>query len=70
MGVAKAIVLEEASRRDLERNSRGRSIASRVARRSRIVLLAARGLQNLEIADADCATHRESMARALSAARP
>ena len=51
MRVAKPIVLEEASRRDLECNSGGRSIASRVVMRSRIVLLAARGLQNLEIAE-------------------
>jgi DNA-binding NarL/FixJ family response regulator len=51
MRVAKPVILEESGRRDLERNVRGRSIASRVVMRSRIVLLAARGLQNLEIAE-------------------
>jgi transposase len=51
MRVAKPIVLREETRRDLERNARGRSIASRVVMRSRIVLLAAKGLQNLDIAE-------------------
>jgi transposase len=50
MRVAKAIVLEEDARLDLERKARGRSIAARVVMRSRIVLLASKGLQNLEIA--------------------
>ena len=50
MRVAKPIILEEAIRGELGRNACGRSIASRVVMRSRIVLLAARGLQNLEIA--------------------
>ena len=51
MRVAKPIVLREETRRDLERNARGRLIASRVVMRSRIVLLAAKGLQNLDIAE-------------------
>jgi transposase len=50
MRTAKPIVLEEESRLEIERNARGRSIAARVVMRSRIVLLAAKGLQNLEIA--------------------
>jgi hypothetical protein len=50
MRVAKPIVLDEESRLEIERYARGRSIAARVVMRSGIVLLAAKGLQNLEIA--------------------
>jgi transposase len=50
MRVAEPIVLEEEIRRSLERQARGRSIAARVVIRSRIVLLAADGLQNNQIA--------------------
>jgi transposase len=50
MRVAKPIVLENDTRLEIERNARGRSIAARVVLRSRIILLAAKGLQNLEIA--------------------
>ena len=49
MRVAKPIVLKDAIRLELERNARGRSIAARIVMRCRIVLLAAKGLQNLEI---------------------
>ena len=50
MRVARPIVLDEDARQNLERNARGRSIAARVVLRSRIVLWAAKGLQNLDIA--------------------
>ncbi len=50
MRVAEAIVLGEETRRILERQSRGRSTAARVVMRSRIVLSAAEGLQNNQIA--------------------
>ena len=50
MRVAKAIVLEAEIRRKLEQQARGRSTPVRVALRSRIVLLAAAGLQNEQIA--------------------
>lgn len=50
MRVAQPIVLEESVRRKLEHQSRGRSTAARVVVRSRIVLLAADGLQNKQIA--------------------
>ena len=49
MRIAKPIVLDEQSRRTLERQARGRSTAARVVLRSRIVLLAADGLQNKQI---------------------
>ena len=51
MRVARPVVLDEDARLDRERNARGRSVAARVVMRSRIVLLAAKGLQNLEIAE-------------------
>ena len=68
MRVARPIVLKEETRLDLERNARGRTIAARVVMRSRIVLLAAKGLSESRYcrADEDSATHRESVARALS----
>jgi len=50
MRVAKAIVLEAEIRRKLEQQARGRSTAARVVLRSRIVLLAADGLLNKQIA--------------------
>jgi len=50
MRVAKPIVLEAEMRRKLEQQARGRSTPVRVAMRSRIVLLAAEGLQNEQIA--------------------
>src|SRR6202790_1219676 len=50
MRVAKPIVLEAEIRRKLEQQARGRSTPVRVALRSRIVLLAADGLQNEQIA--------------------
>jgi transposase len=52
MRVAQAIVLNEDIRRKLEQQSRGRSTQARVVLRSRIVLLAAEGLQNKQIAAA------------------
>jgi transposase len=50
MRVAQPIVLEADIRRKLEQQARGRSTAARVVLRSRIVLLAADGLQNKLIA--------------------
>jgi transposase len=50
MRVAESIVLEQNARRTLERHARGRSTPARVMLRSRIVLLAADGLQNKQIA--------------------
>ena len=50
MRVAEPIVLEQDARRTLERHARGRSTPARVMLRSRIVLLAADGLQNKQIA--------------------
>ena len=52
MRVAEPIVLSEEVRRKLEQQSRGRSTQARVVLRSRIVLLAADGLQNKQIATA------------------
>ncbi len=52
MRVAQPVVLSEEVRRKLEQLSRGRSTQSRVVLRSRIVLLAAEGLQNKQIAAA------------------
>ena len=50
MRVAEPIVLDEEIRRNLERQARGRSTAARVVMRSRVVLAAADGLQNNQIA--------------------
>jgi DNA-binding NarL/FixJ family response regulator len=50
MRVAQPIVLNEQTRRKLEQQARGRSMAARVVMRSRIVLLASDGLQNKQIA--------------------
>jgi len=50
MRVARPIVLEADVRRKLEQQARGRSTAARVVLRSCIVLLAADGLQNKQIA--------------------
>ncbi len=52
MRIAQPIVLNEVTRRKLEQQSRGRSTQARVVLRSRIVLLAAEGLQNKQIAAA------------------
>src|SRR5450759_1419735 len=52
MRVAQPVILSEEVRRKLEQQSRGRSTQSRVVLRSRIVLLAAAGLQNKQIAAA------------------
>jgi transposase len=52
MRVSHAIDLEADVRRKLEQQARGRSTAARVVLRSRIVLLAADGLQNKQIAAA------------------
>jgi transposase len=51
MRVAQPIELNEEDRRKLEQQARGRSIAARVVLRSRIILLAAAGLQNRQIAE-------------------
>jgi transposase len=51
MRVAPAISLSEETRLRLEKLARGRSTPLRVVQRSRIVLLAADGLQNKQIAD-------------------
>src|ERR1017187_7504004 len=50
MRVAQPIVMNEETRRKLEQKARGRSTAARVVLRSRIVLLAADGLLNKQIA--------------------
>jgi DNA-binding NarL/FixJ family response regulator len=50
MRIAQPIVIDEATRRELERLSRNRSMAARVVVRSRIVLLAGEGIQNKQIA--------------------
>ena len=52
MRVAQPVVLSEEVRRRLEQQSRGRTTQARVVLRSRIVLLAAEGLQNKQIAAA------------------
>jgi len=52
MRVAQPVVLSEEVRRKLEQRSRGRSTQARVVLRSRIVLLAAEGMQNKQIAAA------------------
>jgi transposase len=52
MRVAQPVVLSEEVRRKLEQQSRGRSTQARVVLRSRIVLLAAEGMQNKQIAAA------------------
>ena len=49
MRVARPIVLKEDVRRKLEQQSRGRSTAARVVMRSRIILLAADGMQDKQI---------------------
>ncbi|MGA3343877.1 MAG: IS630 family transposase [Terracidiphilus sp.] len=50
MRVAQPIVVNEGTRRKLERQARGRSTPARAVMRSRIVLLAAEGIQNKQIA--------------------
>lgn len=51
MKIAASIVLSAEERNDLEKLGRGRKVAVRVAERARIVLLAAEGKQNREIAE-------------------
>jgi transposase len=51
MRIAAPIVIDEATRSELERLSRKRSMAARVVLRSRIVLLAVEGNQNKQIAE-------------------
>jgi hypothetical protein len=51
MPVAQPIVLQEEIRRKREQQARGRSTAARAVMRSRIVLLAANGLHNNQIAE-------------------
>jgi hypothetical protein len=51
MRIAQPVELNTEDRRKLEQQSRGRSIAARVVLRSRIILLAAAGLQNKQIAE-------------------
>jgi transposase len=50
MRVAPAIVLDDEQRRTLEQFARGRSLPARLVERARIILLAAGGKQDLEIA--------------------
>jgi transposase len=50
MRVAAPVDLDESVRRKLEQQARGRSTPARVVMRSRIVLLASEGLENLQIA--------------------
>jgi len=52
MRVARPIILNPEQRRALEQQARARSLAARLVERSRIVLLAADGKQDLEIATA------------------
>jgi transposase len=58
MKVAVSIVLSAEEREELEKLARGRKIAVRVVERARIVLLAAEGKQNREIAELSGATRR------------
>lgn len=58
MKVAVAIVLSAEEREELEKLARGRKVAVRVAERARIVLLAANGKQNQEIAKTCGVTRR------------
>ena len=51
MRLARPIVLNPESRRQLERQARGRTVPMRVALRSRIVLLAADGKQHKQISE-------------------
>jgi transposase len=51
MRVAELIILDEKARMHLQKQARGRSTAARVVLRSRIVLLAAEGMQNKQIAE-------------------
>ena len=62
MRVAPAITLTESDRKTLESWSRGRSTPARLVQRARIVLLAAGGEENLEIAD-QIGTDRQTVGR-------
>jgi len=58
MKVAASIVLSTEERDELEKLARGRKVAARVVERARIVLLAAEGKQNREIAEISRVTRR------------
>ncbi len=58
MKVAVSIPLSPEERSELEKLARGRKVATRVVERARIVLLAAEGKQNREIAEISGATRR------------
>lgn len=58
MRVAVQVVLSEEEREELERLARGRKVPARVVERARIVLLAAEGKQNQEIASLCGVTRR------------
>lgn len=58
MKVAVRVVLSAAEREEVEKLARGRRVAVRVAERARIVLLAAEGKQNQEIAEICGVTRR------------
>jgi transposase len=58
MKVAVSIILSTEERAELERLARGRKVAARVVERARIVLLAAEGKQNREIAESSGVTRR------------
>jgi transposase len=49
--IAPSVILDAAQKEKLEQQSRGRSLAARVVERSKIILLAATGLQDKEIAE-------------------
>jgi len=62
MRVAPAITLSEEDRRTLERWSKGRTTPARLVQRARIVLLAADGRENLDIAS-EVGTDRQTVGR-------
>ena len=51
MRVARPVTLNPEQRRDLEQHSRARSLSARLVERARIVLRAAEGLQDQQIAE-------------------
>src|SRR6266481_4785502 len=51
MRVARPVTLSPEQRRDLEQHSRARSLSARLVERARIVLRAAEGLQDQQIAE-------------------
>jgi transposase len=62
MRVAPTITLLEEDRKTLESWARGRSIPARLVQRARIVLLAAGGMENIDIAD-EVGTDRQTVGR-------